>query len=166
VKTALVTGITGQDVERFWRRVNRTDGCWLWTGARKTSGYGEINIGGAIWDTHRLAWTITQGPIPDGLCVLHTCDVRPCVNPDHLWLGTIADNNRDMFAKGRNRSLGRAPHPRSTHCRNDHELTPDNVYLRTRDRAGHPVSVSRECRRCNRNPERRERRARLVAARG
>jgi hypothetical protein len=90
---------------RFWARVQVTGaGCWLWQGARSASGYGNFKPRrGLRVSAHRIAWELVHGAIPDGLCVLHRCDVKPCVNPAHLWLGTIADNNADRAAKGRSR---------------------------------------------------------------
>lgn len=89
--------------DRFWPRVNKTDTCWLWTGAT-SSGYGVIGIGGhdGGWAyAHRLSWEWTNGPIPAGMYVLHRCDVPRCCNPDHLFIGTQADNIRDMVIKRR-----------------------------------------------------------------
>lgn len=91
--------------ERFWRFVNKTETCWLWTGAH--SNYGLLNERGRTKTliASRVSWEIHNGPIPDGLYVLHDCpggDNPLCVNPAHLWLGTAADNSHDMMAKGRN----------------------------------------------------------------
>lgn len=82
-------------------------GCWLWFGGQRSTGYGAFKIGYLKDGTrhmdsaHRVSWMIYRGEIPVGKCVLHRCDVRLCVNPDHLFLGTLTDNNRDMARKGR-----------------------------------------------------------------
>jgi hypothetical protein len=117
--------------ERFWSRVDQTDpsGCWLWTGHRNQKGYGTIAIlTSKLYQVraHRLAWELASGtPVPAGLKVLHVCDDRACVRNDepgvyevngqqrprygHLFLGTAADNNADMIAKGRARLLQGGP---------------------------------------------------------
>lgn len=86
----------------------RADGCWLWGGVPQTpSGHGQMFVGSRTDGSrrnaivHRVMWEETHGPIPEGQQVLHACDVPRCVNPDHLWLGTAADNMRDRDAKGR-----------------------------------------------------------------
>lgn len=86
---------------RFWQRVNKTDSCWLWTGSKTARGYGQIAINQKPVTTHRLSWELAFGSIPDGMYVCHRCDVRNCVRPDHLFLGTQADNIRDCSEKGR-----------------------------------------------------------------
>lgn len=89
-------------MERFWSKVNKTDGCWLWTAAIcKSNGYGKFGFNGKTPDAHRFAWQLVHGEIPDGLHVLHTCDVKLCVNPDHLYLGTHRDNMRDARLRHR-----------------------------------------------------------------
>jgi Autographiviridae endonuclease len=87
-------------VKRFWSKVEKTNTCWLWTGS-KTWGYGKIEVAGETVRAHRWAWENEHGPIPEGLLVLHSCDVPACVRPDHLFLGTHADNVADKMGKGR-----------------------------------------------------------------
>jgi hypothetical protein len=87
--------------ERFWLRVQKGRSCWEWTGVRNPQGYGVMRVGESNMQAHRVAWEVANGPIPVGLNALHRCDNPGCVRPDHLWLGTLADNNADMRAKGR-----------------------------------------------------------------
>lgn len=91
--------------ERFWEKVQKTDGCWLWTASTNSCGYGSLYRGWGDFRiaAHRLSYELHVGPVPDGLCVLHSCDVRRCVNPAHLSLGTPDDNMRDMRVRDRQR---------------------------------------------------------------
>jgi hypothetical protein len=91
---------------RFWAKVEKTDGCWLWRGAKSSGGYGCIGWDGKIVGAHRASWLLRHGIIPGGLHVLHKCDTPACVNPAHLFLGTNLDNMKDRNAKGRCRSRG------------------------------------------------------------
>lgn len=89
--------------ERFWAKVRKSEGCWLWIGATRRDGYGHFKLNGKAVAAHRVAYELGNGPIPDGLYVCHRCDVRNCCRPSHLFLGTCADNLRDMVAKGRSK---------------------------------------------------------------
>jgi hypothetical protein len=86
--------------DRFWTKVRKGDECWEWQGAR-SQGYGRFGLDGVAMGAHRLAWESTHGPVPSGMSVLHRCDNRRCVRPDHLFLGSQLDNMRDAVAKGR-----------------------------------------------------------------
>jgi hypothetical protein len=93
--------ILGPLENRFWPKVKKSDSCWEWTAAKTVGGYGVIYKNGSNYSAHRASYEINIGPIPDGLFVLHRCDNRSCVRPDHLFLGTSQDNVDDMHAKGR-----------------------------------------------------------------
>jgi hypothetical protein len=89
--------------ERFWKRVDRTGDCWEWQGQLSEKGYGQLQVQGKQKRAHRVSWELSNGPIPDGMVIMHRCDNPKCVRPEHLSVGTVADNNRDMQRKGRAR---------------------------------------------------------------
>lgn len=87
--------------KRFWDKVDKSGECWNWIATRSGNGYGSIKYLGKDCGAHRVSWILASGEIPKGMFVLHRCDNPPCVNPKHLFLGTNADNMRDMQQKGR-----------------------------------------------------------------
>jgi hypothetical protein len=99
-----------KDFCRFISKVTVTEGCWLWTASTRRDGYGQMmfRVGGKsnLRPTHRVAYEHFHGPIPDGAHVLHSCDVKRCVNPAHLRLGDHTQNMRDAAARGLNRRTG------------------------------------------------------------
>ena len=91
-------------IERFWSKVEvrSEDECWEWRGSKDNQGYGSVGKIGNKWEkTHRIAYRLSKGDIPNGMCVCHSCDNRSCCNPSHLWLGSHKENMRDMAIKKR-----------------------------------------------------------------
>lgn len=90
---------------RYWSKVDKTDGCWNWTGAVTSAGYGSFAVittpKPKMVSAHKVAWEWANGPVPEGLVLMHSCDNRRCVRLDHLSVGSVNDNNRDMANKGR-----------------------------------------------------------------
>ena len=116
-------------MERFWSKVRKGDGCWEWTCSKNAHGYGRFRFEARATKAHRVAWVLTHGPIPEGQHVLHSCDNRGCVRPDHLHLGTHADNMRELFARNRRR--------RTREVNNSWKLTADQAdEIRARYAAG------------------------------
>jgi hypothetical protein len=135
--------MTLEDIERFWSYVEKGEGCWLWKGAISTNpklgtggGYGVITIGGRMYRAHRVSYHIAHGDIHAGHVIMHQCDVRLCVRPEHLKLGDHRENMREMTARGRARG-GRAPGELSTQAK----LNTDKVVeIRRRAASGEAYS--------------------------
>lgn len=128
-------------------------GCFIWIGAASELGYGRFRFNGTVQGAHRVSWQLANGPIPDGMHVLHRCDVPSCVRPEHLFIGTDLDNVRDMHAKGRWIPWGRAV----THCYRGHEYTAENTYRH---------SGTRHCKECGRISARAHQQKRSAALKG
>ena len=160
---------------RFWDKVTIGDDCWEWQAYRipPPSGYGQFGMGGRrgrMHPAHRVAWLLWHGTIPEGMRVLHRCDNPPCVRPDHLFLGTQADNVRDMHQKGRYRGgfttearhLGLlalvAKARAKTSCPQGHLYDGANTYTSKEGK--------RHCRRCRAEKERQRRARRRESAEG
>ena len=136
----------------FWDRTAQGEnGCVVWLGPKDADGYGMVRMSGnVVRRAPRIAYALAKGAIPDGMIVMHACDNPPCVNPEHLTIGTHADNMADKVAKGRARG-----YPKGTHCINGHEFTSDSSYFNGKQRL---------CRLCRRERARARRERRRLAA--
>jgi hypothetical protein len=139
---------------RFWSHVDKSGGCWLWTSAILSNGYGRVTIGRIGLLAHRVAYEFEMGPIPDGLTIDHLCRVRHCVNPAHLEAVTNGENIRRGFSP-------LALRARQTHCLRGHPFDEQNTYW-TRDGLGR---MGRHCRRCTYERNKRNKARRRAEAR-
>lgn len=140
--------LTPEREERFWSYVDQSDldGCWPWTGAKITSGYGSFSVDGEQVGAHRVALMLATNYLPSSSTMaLHSCDTPSCANPWHLRWGTAKENTADMHGRGRHYNQN----THKTHCSHGHELTGNNLITRVRN--GRP---SRDCRECKRSNER------------
>lgn len=128
----------GTPLERLMSKTKKTDTCWIFTGGLDSGGYGQIKVNGKDRRTHRVAYELLVGPIPEGLVIDHLCRVRNCVNPDHME----PIDQRSNVLRGTNPW---AVHSRQTHCANGHEFNAENTRY---DRNG------RVCRPCARRRNR------------
>ncbi len=131
---------------RFWKKVTKTDGCWLWQATKNQQGYGMFFVGntqaGRINSVAtRVSWELLYGPISDGQLCCHKCDTPSCVRPDHLFLGSHSDNSNDMVAKGRDPKWKL----KNTLCPQGHPYSGENLKM---------SRGARSCAECHRTKER------------
>ena len=124
---------------RFWTKVQKSDGCWIWTGAKNTQGYGNFKFDGHVGKAHRYSYQLHRGAIPEGSTLDHLCRVRACVNPNHLEAVSLAINC--------------SRRPARVVCLRGHELTPENTAI---------YGGKRICRQCVRITQARRRGARVL----
>jgi len=134
IQCRTIPPLTSKDKSRFWAKVDKSgpNGCWLWTAAKDKDGYGRFQLQGRPVYAQRVAYQLCVGPIGQGLLALHRCDNPPCVNPAHLFLGSVRDNAEDASTKGRaatGERSGSHTHPecRAYGLRNARYTHPENT---------------------------------------
>lgn len=129
--------------------------CWEWVGFKNAAGYGRVKMSALGGNrakghlAHRVAWLLFKSPIPNGLCVLHRCDNRGCVNPDHLFLGTYQDNCDDMIAKNRQNFVLAKALALRTHCHRGHLYDEKNTIIKSSNYGSRKKRVCKACRDIN-----------------
>jgi len=127
-------------VDSFWSKVEKTDTCWIWKTGTNSRGYGIFSIKCKKYFAHRFSYKLKHGYLPKDKQIMHSCDVRRCVNPDHLSAGTNSDNQQDMVRKGRHSNS------QKTHCIRGHKFTEINTSTRKLPSG----NLGRVCRTCTR----------------
>lgn len=128
--------------QRFHKKYQKCEktGCWLWVSNFSKDGYGRLKFKGVTTLANRFSYALHNGAFKKDLLVCHSCDVPRCVNPNHLWLGTCAENHKDRDAKGRQAGM------KKTHCPKGHEYAGQNLAIYI-DKS---LNKSRRCKECHR----------------
>ena len=151
--------LTPAEEVRFWAKIDKTAGCWLWIGATQSQGYGCFGVAGTSQLAHRISYTLAYGAIPESLVIDHLCLVKRCVRPDHLEAVTVKVNNQRALDNGQAQPSALSQrNAAKLFCRNGHPYSPDNTYVTPQ---GH-----RDCRTCKRAADERLRRRRQTTLTG
>lgn len=148
-KTGGYVQLTDAEQDRFWKKVRKTDGCWVWTASHGSSGYGQFEVRGQNWAAHRIAWMICRHHLPRwGFELDHLCRNRSCVRPSHMDVVTRSEN----LAR---RPKETYPNAMKERCHKGHEY---DYAIQKGDRKGHRV-----CRECQKERQREHRRRKKAA---